>query len=116
MMMKLSVVGAGYVGLVTAVCLAKLGHRVTAVDRESVIQQISKGSLPIWEPGLEAMLSEAKEEGTLTITASLSDAAAEADALMIAVGTPARSDGTADLSQIHEVQDLILPLYITRNF
>lgn len=102
-MMKITIVGTGYVGLVAAVCFAKLRHVVTAVDREAVIESMLSGKLPIWEPGVEELFVESRSSGRLLLESDLAKASIGADMLMIAVGTPPRSDGSADLSQIRVV-------------
>ncbi|OCT13426.1 hypothetical protein A8709_17610 [Paenibacillus pectinilyticus] len=101
--MQITIIGTGYVGIVAAVCLAKLGHNVTAMDRESVIQSLQSNKAHVWEPGLQELLTECNEEGNLHFDADMASATANADALLIAVGTPTRADGHTDLSQIENV-------------
>ncbi|MDR6549914.1 UDP-glucose/GDP-mannose dehydrogenase family protein [Paenibacillus qinlingensis] len=101
--MRITIIGAGYVGLVAAVCLAKLGHIVTAVDREHVVQDLQDNHLSIWESNLFDMLVISRSEGKLLFATDLIQASAGADALMIAVGTPTREDGQSDLSQVEHV-------------
>lgn len=101
--MRITIVGTGYVGLVAAVCLAKLGHEVIAVDREPVIRGLMDKKLHVWEPQLEAELADSCDKGNLRFETDLISASAETDALMIAVGTPTRSNGHTDLSYVHEV-------------
>lgn len=100
---EISVVGTGYVGLVTGVCLAYLGHSVTCVDKdEAKIEALREGRSPIYEPGLETLLSDCIEAGRLRFTTDLTSVVS-AEVVFIAVGTPPRSDGGSDLSQIQEV-------------
>lgn len=101
--MRLTIIGTGYVGIVAAVCFAKLGHSVTAVDREHVINSFQNNQLSMWEPGLQDLLNETIRDGKLVFDADIARASAHADALLIAVGTPARADGHTDLSQVEAV-------------
>ncbi|WNR42080.1 UDP-glucose dehydrogenase family protein [Paenibacillus roseipurpureus] len=101
--MRITIVGTGYVGLVAAVCLAKQGHQVTAVDREPVIRGLRAGVLGIWEPGLEELFADGRASGNLRWETDVVRASLDAEALMLAVGTPTRPDGHTDLSQLHEV-------------
>ncbi|SDM81367.1 UDP-glucose dehydrogenase [Paenibacillus sp. yr247] len=101
--MRLTLIGTGYVGLVAAVCFAKLGHEVTAVDREQVIHGLMESKLSVWEPELDTLLADTRDSGKLFFDTDVARAAAGADALMIAVGTPTRVDGYTDLRQIREV-------------
>lgn len=103
-MKKLVVIGTGYVGLVTGVCLAKVGHHVTCVDIDKrKVLQLQQGNSPIYEPGLKSSLQELLQQETLTFTTNLSQSIAQAEAIFIAVGTPQRPDGTVDLSFIQKV-------------
>jgi UDPglucose 6-dehydrogenase len=100
---EISVVGSGYVGLVTGVCLAYLGHTVTCVDKdEAKIDALKDGQSPIYEPGIDTLLKECVASGRLRFTTDL-DAACSAEVVFIAVGTPPRADGGSDLSQVQEV-------------
>ncbi|QYO75108.1 UDP-glucose dehydrogenase family protein [Devosia salina] len=103
--MKIAVVGSGYVGLVTGVCLADFGHEVICVDQDaSKIDALSKGEVPIFEPGLEALLEANVASGRLSFTTELAKSVAGADVVFIAVGTPSRrGDGHADLSFVYAV-------------
>ena len=97
------VVGAGYVGIVTGVCLAHIGHRVVCVDRDADrIADLEEGRMPLFEPGLEELVSESVRQGRLRFSTELSEAVKE-DVLFIAVGTPQGEDGAADLSSVGEV-------------
>ncbi len=98
-------VGTGYVGLVTGTCFAEFGHHITCVDKDQKkIDMLNNGSIPIYEPGLDALVAKNCKEGRLIFTSKLSDAVAEAEAVFLAVGTPSsrRGDGYADLSYIYE--------------
>ncbi|KYG37164.1 UDP-glucose dehydrogenase family protein [Bacillus gaemokensis] len=99
--MKITVIGTGYVGLITGVGLATLGHFVTCFDLDKgKIERIKQGDMPIYEPGLEELVEAAFEEGSLTFTSNRTEAFACAEYVFIAVGTPSLPDGTADLTYI----------------
>lgn len=99
--MKISVIGTGYVGLVTGACFAETGTAVTCVDIDKVkIDNLNQGIVPIYEPGLEALIKRNVEKQRLFFTTSLKDSLEGADAAFIAVGTPAGEDGSADLSHV----------------
>ena len=102
--MRIAMIGTGYVGLVSGACFADFGHQVTCVDKDSAkIDGLNAGKMPIWEPGLEALVSANAERGRLTFTTSLEDGVKDAEAVFIAVGTPARrGDGHADLTYVFE--------------
>ena len=97
--MKIVIIGSGYVGLVSGACLADFGHTVTCVDNDaSKIAALERGMVPIFEPGLESLVAHNTRDGRLSFTTNLADPLADADAVFIAVGTPARrGDGHADL-------------------
>jgi UDPglucose 6-dehydrogenase len=101
--MDLTMVGAGYVGLVTGACLADFGHSVTCVDKDiERIDGLNKGVMPIYEPGLEGLVESNREAGRLRFSTQLGPAVANADAVFIAVGTPSRrGDGYADLTFVY---------------
>lgn len=100
--MKIAIIGTGYVGLVSGVCLSDFGHNVVCVDKsETKISQLNSGEVPIYEPGLDVLLAKNAAAGRLSFTTSLSDAVDGAEAVFIAVGTPSRrGDGHADLSYV----------------
>lgn len=99
--MKLSVVGTGYVGLVTGACFAEMGNSVTCVDiDEAKIENLKNGILPIYEPGLEDIVVNNYREGRLQFTTSLPESLEGAAACFIAVGTPPDEDGSADLRHV----------------
>lgn len=102
--MHIGVIGTGYVGLVTGACFAEFGVYVTCVDKdEQKIKALEKGVVPFYEPGLDELVKRNVKQGRLKFTTSIGDAAASALVLFIAVGTPPRGDGSADLSYIDEV-------------
>lgn len=97
--MKLVVIGTGYVGLVTGTCFAESGNEVTCVDIDPVkIQQLKRGQIPIYEPGLSELVIRNIKDGRLHFTTDASSAVAKARCVFVAVGTPQRDDGSADLS------------------
>ena len=100
--MKIAMIGAGYVGLVSAACLADFGHDVVCVDTLAArIDGLNRGIMPIYEPGLEALVARGMSAGTLVFTTDLHRAVAAAEAVFIAVGTPTRrGDGHADLTYV----------------
>ncbi|MGE6375497.1 UDP-glucose dehydrogenase family protein [Peribacillus muralis] len=100
--MKISVAGTGYVGLVTAVCLAENGNSVTCVDiNEEKVKLLNRGVSPIYEPNLEELMKKNRDK--LTFVTDYSEAYKDADVVIIAVGTPERKDGSANLQYINEV-------------
>lgn len=102
--MFITVIGTGYVGLVTAAGLAEFGHVVTAVDKDRLkIDLLNHGEIPIYELGLEEIVKRNMKENRLFFTNSVEEATKTSQVLFIAVGTPAQEDGTADLSQIEAV-------------
>ena len=103
--MKIAIVGAGYVGLVTGVCLADFGHDVVCVDKDQrKIDALERGEIPIYEPGLAELVKANVTSGRLTFSTELGDAVPGAEVVFIAVGTPSRrGDGHADLRYVHAV-------------
>ncbi|MCX7973095.1 MAG: UDP-glucose/GDP-mannose dehydrogenase family protein [Candidatus Aminicenantes bacterium] len=102
--MKIGIIGTGYVGLVTAVGLAELGHQVIATDKDiNKIKKLEQGIIPIYEPGLEELFSKVRAKGLISFTPDLSAAIRAADVIFVCVGTPPTADGSADMSQIEEV-------------
>ena len=102
--MRVAMIGAGYVGLVSATCFSEFGFSVTCVDAEPErIAALRAGRVPIYEPGLEALLAANVAAGRLSFTEDIADAVSAADVVMLAVGTPSRrGDGHADLSFVFE--------------
>jgi UDPglucose 6-dehydrogenase len=101
--MRICMIGTGYVGLVSGACFADFGHNVTCIDKVNAkIEGLLAGKMPIWEPGLEALVKHNAEHGRLKFTTDLTEGIRDADAVFIAVGTPARrGDGHADLSFVY---------------
>src|SRR6201999_3361733 len=101
--MRIAMIGTGYVGLVSGACFADFGHDVTCVDKDSVkIDALKRGEIPIFEPGLDALVASNVKTGRLNFTTDLKAPVAEADAVFIAVGTPSRrGDGHADLTYVY---------------
>jgi UDPglucose 6-dehydrogenase len=101
--LKIVMIGAGYVGLVSGVCFADFGHDVICVEKDAdKIEALRAGRIPIFEPGLDDLVSKNTLDGRLSFTTDLTQALEDADAVFIAVGTPARrGDGHADLSYVH---------------
>lgn len=105
-MVSVAVIGTGYVGLVTGVCLADMGHRVYCVDIDThKIDQLNRGELPIYEVGLEELLSRNQGLGRLTFTTQLSEALAHTDCVFLAVNTPASPSGEACLDYLFGAVD-----------
>ena len=97
-------IGAGYVGLVSGVCFAQMGNSVSCVDiDEKKIQDLKKGIIPIYEPGLEEMTLQNYKKGTLDFTTDATSAIASSLISFIAVGTPEKKDGSCDLSYVFNV-------------
>ncbi len=110
--MDITMIGTGYVGLVTGTCLAEFGHHVICIDKNGdKIAKLQQGIIPIYEPGLETMVAKNVKEGRLSFSGKLAEAVATAEAVFIAVGTPSsrRGDGYADLSYIYEASREIAP-------
>jgi UDPglucose 6-dehydrogenase len=101
--MRVTMIGTGYVGLVSGACFSEFGVDVVCVDKdESKIEMLKQGEMPIYEPGLEDMVAENVKDGRLSFTTDLKSAVKDADAVFIAVGTPSRrGDGHADLSYVY---------------
>ncbi|MEY9769972.1 UDPglucose 6-dehydrogenase [Sinorhizobium fredii] len=101
--MKITMIGAGYVGLVSGVCFADFGHDVVCLDKdEAKIAALKKGEIPIFEPGLDHLVASNVASGRLHFTTDLAPAVSGSDVIFIAVGTPSRrGDGHADLSYVH---------------
>ncbi|MBX9797449.1 UDP-glucose/GDP-mannose dehydrogenase family protein [Sphingomonas sp.] len=102
--MRITMIGSGYVGLVSGACFSDFGHDVVCVDKDaSKIDALKQGRMPIYEPGLESLVAANVAAGRLTFTTNLAEAVNGADAIFIAVGTPSRrGDGHADLTYVFE--------------
>ena len=106
--MKLCVIGTGYVGLVAGTCLASMGNDVICVDKDKEkLENLKKGVIPIYEPGLESLILENVHENRLKFSSDLDFAVKNSKVCFIAVGTPQKSDGSADLSAVFEVAEQI---------
>lgn len=101
--MKITVIGTGYVGLVSGVCFAELGNEVTCVDKDQgKIRKLQQGIVPIYEPGLEELMKRNMKEGRLSFHEKLSASVKDAEVIIIAVGTPQAPSGEADLSYVDQ--------------
>ncbi|HOK55025.1 MAG TPA: UDP-glucose/GDP-mannose dehydrogenase family protein, partial [Armatimonadota bacterium] len=110
--MKLTIIGAGYVGLVSAACFSEFGHTVTCVDTdEKRISDLKAGKIPIYEPGLHELVVKNVADGRLSFCMDTSAVIPDADAVFIAVGTPTsrRGDGYADMSYVYTAAKDIAP-------
>lgn len=107
-MKNIAVIGTGYVGLVTGVCLAEIGHRVICVDIDSVkIENLKKGIIPIYEPGLEEIVVKNFANKSLTFTTDFGEAVKQAEVVFIAVGTPPMPDGSVNLEYVKTAAESI---------
>jgi len=103
-MRNVCVIGTGYVGLVTGACLSELGHKVICVDNDiSKIALLKKNKIPIYEPGLEEIVKKNTKNKRLSFTAKIKEGVEKSEIIFIAVGTPPRDDGSADLSYVEIV-------------
>ena len=102
--MRIVMVGTGYVGLVSGACFSEFGVEVVCVDKAAEkIARLQRGEIPIYEPGLDALVESNAKDGRLSFTIDLASAVAAADAVFIAVGTPSRrGDGHADLTYVYD--------------
>ena len=107
--MRVAMIGTGYVGLVSGACFADFGHVVTCIDKDAAkIARLEKGEIPIFEPGLDALVARNVREGRLKFATESAQAVREADAVFIGVGTPSRrGDGHADLSYVYAAAEEI---------
>ncbi|MDH5201989.1 MAG: UDP-glucose 6-dehydrogenase, partial [Nitrospirota bacterium] len=102
--MHIGIIGTGYVGLVTGACFAEFGLFVICLDKdEKKIKSLKKGRVPFYEPGLEELVQRNLKEGRLTFTTNVAEAVDSSLVMFIAVGTPPRGDGSADLKYIEDV-------------
>ena len=102
--MNLTIVGTGYVGLVTGTCFAEKGHRVICVDNDATkVKTLQAGGIPIYEPGLEEMVKTNVAAGRLSFTTSIAEGVEKSEVIFIAVPTPPQADGSVDLSFIEKV-------------
>src|SRR5436305_13696740 len=104
--MKIAVIGTGYVGLVTGTCFADSGNDVACVDIDKdKIARLNRGEIPIYEPGLEEMVRDNQAAERLRFTTALDAAVGNAEIVYLAVGTPQRDDGAADMTALWSVID-----------
>src|SRR5579862_3587511 len=102
--MKLTIIGTGYVGLVTGTCFAEVGHHVVCVDNDAAkVKMLQGGGIPIYEPGLEEMVKKNVAAGRLMFTNSTAEGVEKSDVIFIAVPTPPQADGSVDSSFIERV-------------
>ena len=102
--MNISIIGTGYVGLVTGACFAEMGNTVTCVDNDAAkVERLESGGMPIHEPGLDRIVASNVRDGRLRFTTSLAEAVASSKLYFIAVGTPPNEDGSSDLRHVLEV-------------
>ena len=102
--MEVAVIGLGYVGAVTAACLAELGHDVVGVDIDRAkVEELDQGRSPVIEPRLDELVAAARASSRLRVTTDLADALPEADLVLVCVGTPPRSDGTVNLEHVERI-------------
>ena len=109
--LKITTIGAGYVGLVTGVCFSDFGYDVTCVDKDAgKIDQLKSGNMPIYEDGIESLVKRNVNAGRLHFTTDLSEAAPQADVVFIGVGTPPAEDGSADIQYVLAAAEELAPL------
>ena len=100
--MKITVIGTGYVGLVSGVCFAEFGFDVVCVDNNlAKVESLQRGEVPIYEPGLDKLMKKNMNAGRLTFSSSTKDSVKDADIIFIAVGTPSKEDGSANLDYVY---------------
>ena len=116
--MKLTIIGTGYVGLVTGTCFAEVGHQVVCVDNDAAkVKVLQAGGIPIYEPGLEEMVRQNVAAGRLSFTHSTAEGVEKSDVIFIAVPTPPQPDGSVDLSFIERVaRDIAAAMNPARTF
>ena len=112
--MKISVIGCGYVGLVSGFCFADSGHKVTCIDNnDQKIELLKDNKVPIYEPGLNELLLKNIENGNLAFELNISENIKDSEIVLIAVGTPTGKNGDADLTFVHqcarEISEFISP-------
>lgn len=110
--MKITIIGTGYVGLVTGACLSEFGHEVTCMDKDQAkIDKLLTGSIPIYEPGLDVLVQKNTHEQRLHFTTDLKDSVSQSSAVFLAVGTPShrRGNGYADLTYVYEAARELAP-------
>ena len=104
--MKITVIGTGYVGLVTGACLADIGHNVICVDIDTQkIENLKKGIIPIYEPGLDKIVDKNYQSGALKFTTDTKSSVEESEVVFIAVGTPSLPDGSVNLDYVKKAAE-----------
>src|SRR5437870_13209219 len=102
--MNIAIIGSGYVGLVTGVCLSHIGHHVICVDNNPLkIKKLKKGEVPIYEPGLQELMLSCMKKKKLKFSGSVKEACQKAEVIFLAVPTPSKSNGDADMTFIENV-------------
>src|SRR5256885_14733139 len=102
--MKLTIIGTGYVGLVTGTSFADVGHQVTCVDNDAAkVEVLQHGGIPIFEPGLDELVKKNVEAGRLSFTTNTTEGVGKTDVLFISVPTPPQTDGSVDFSFLEKV-------------
>ena len=115
--MNIVVIGLGYVGLVTAACLAELGHEVLGIDIDPAkIKLLKDGQMPIYEPGLRELVSKNNQEGRLNFTNEFGNEVDKSDLIFLAVGTPSKENGVPDVSAIYKALDSLVPFIKKHKF
>lgn len=113
---RIAVLGLGYVGCVTAACLAELGYRVVGVDKDEIkVQAVNRGHAPFYEPGLGEMIRSGRERGLLSASVGLEEGLLDADIALVCVGTPSERNGDLALGQLRRVCDEITALLPRRS-
>src|SRR5258706_9972747 len=103
-MVKIGIVGTGYVGLVTGACFAEVGHQVVCVDSDlKKVEMLRAGGIPIYEPGLEEIVQRSVAAGRLRFTGEIADGVKHSEVVFIAVPTPPKPDGSVDMSFVERV-------------
>jgi GDP-mannose 6-dehydrogenase len=106
--LRVAVLGLGYVGCVSAACLAHLGHRVTGIDRDEFkVQSVLDGTAPFYEPGLEELIQSGRASGRLSASTSLAEGLKDADIALICVGTPSEKNGSMSMQQLRRISEEI---------
>src|SRR5258706_12800399 len=107
--MRIAIIGTGYVGLVSGACLSEFGHEVICIDKDAAkVETLRAGGIPIYEPGLDDVVTVNSKAGRLAFSTDLKSAVKDAQAVFIAVGTPSRrGDGHADLSYVFAASEAI---------
>src|SRR3569623_2906357 len=111
--MRIAMIGAGYVGLVSGACFSDFGHQVVCVDTDAAkVEALNAGEIPIFEPGLDKLVEQNRKQGRLSFDGDIAQATKEAEVIFIAVGTPTRrGDGHADLRYVYAAaKDIVASL------